>query len=41
MTLTTPCHSPRHSKWHIASGVVVLLTVYMIAMASIRWYLGQ
>ncbi len=41
MTLTTPCQPQKHSKWHIASGMFVLLTVYIVAMATLSWYLGR
>jgi hypothetical protein len=39
MALITPCQPPKHSKWHLASGAVVLLVVYVTVLAGVRWLL--
>jgi hypothetical protein len=41
MTLLSPCQPPRHSKWHLASGVVVVLTIYAVAMLGVRWLIAS
>lgn len=38
MTLITGGESPKHSKWHVISGIIVLLIVYLWGLWLLsRW----
>ncbi len=37
MTLITPCESPKHSKWHLISGSLVVAIVYSTTVALVSW----
>jgi hypothetical protein len=37
MTLITPCSPPKHSKWHMISGALVVFVGYAALVTFVRW----
>jgi hypothetical protein len=40
MTLVTGGESPKHSKWHLVSGTVVLLGAFVVTMFAVERHIG-
>jgi hypothetical protein len=40
MTLITPCDVPARSPWHFVTGLMVVVTVYVIVVALTKWYVS-
>lgn len=39
MTLVTGGESPRHSKWHLMTGTVMLLSAFVVTMFTLERYM--
>jgi len=40
MTLLNACNPPKHSKWHVVSGLIVVMTTYTTTIAVVTWWLA-
>lgn len=40
MTLITGGESPKHSKWHVISGIIVLLNLYVLSLWALKWWMN-
>ncbi len=41
MTSVGSVEIPKHSKWHIAMGILVLLHAYVIGLLILRWWIAR
>lgn len=39
MSTVSNCEVPKHSKWHLISGSIVLLHGYIASVVVLRWWL--